>query len=709
MRSPEELEKEIAERKKAERELLLFRALIDRTNDGIEVIDPETGRFLDVNEKSCLEHGYTREEYLALRVADLDPTFDDRDLWRENMRRLRRDGRVLVEGTHRRKDGSVFPVEVNVTHVEIDRGYLLAVVRDVSDRRRAEEEQRRYTREVEESRRRVERQAAELEARAGELREAKLQAEEASRLKSEFLANMSHEIRTPMNGVLGMTELALDTDLSREQREYLEAVKESADALLTVINDILDFSKIESGKLDLDPIDFDLREMLADALKPLALRAHAKGLELAYEVATDVPDGVVGDPGRLRQVLVNLVSNAVKFTHSGEVVVTAALVAACGHAGLEELEVRFSVRDTGIGIPADKQGLVFEMFTQADGGTSRKYGGTGLGLAICKKLARLMGGEVWVESEAGRGATFHFTARLRRSRAATVRVTTPLREGLRGMPVLVVDDNATNRRILQEMLTGWDMRPTMAESGPAGLAAMRRAAAEGGPFSLVLLDVMMPDMDGFAVVREIQRDLALAGATVVMLSSATQLADAARCRELGVALYLVKPVRQSELLAAVQAALGAAGAGRREEWTRPRKARAEPAPAPERMLRVLLAEDNAVNQMVVVRLLEKRGHTVVVARDGQEALAALERERFDLALMDVQMPVMDGFEATAAIRRREERTGGRLPVIALTANAMKGDRERCLAGGFDDYVSKPIDARQLCEAMGRLVTREAGE
>ena len=569
---------------------------------------------------------------------------------------------------------------------------VYAAGRDITERKVAEERMARDARDLQATHRELEHQAARLAQLVKELETAKRRAEDAAETKSAFLANMSHEIRTPLNAILGMTSLALQTRLSAEQQDYLTTVKSSSESLLAIVNDILDFSKIEARRLELDHAELDLRETVGDAAKALAIRAAEKGIELACDISPDVPEWLLGDAGRLRQVLLNVLGNAIKFTTDGEVVLRVNVE----HADQLRTRLRFSVSDTGIGIPPEKQQQIFHAFTQADSSTTRRYGGTGLGLAIALRLVELMDGRMWVESEVGRGSTFHFTAAFARPHAPAIGSDARQPKALDGLRVLVVDDNETNRRILEAMLGSWHMKPDTVSDARSAMARLRDASPTE-QFHVVVSDTQMPRVDGFALARRIKRDPRLRDVRVVLLTSAGRSGDAERCRRIGVDASLTKPVKHSDLLDTLATLVGVTI----------RRVRARSAPHAraqwlDRPLHILVAEDNPVNRKLVTTLLQKRGHTVKAVENGREAVASIQKVKspgFDVVVMDLQMPEMGGLEATRTIRANESPDAPRLPIVALTAHAMQGDRERCLEAGMDGYLSKPIDVDELIATL----------
>ena len=693
------------------------RMIVETALDAFIAMDHE-GAIIDWNAQAEATFGWAERDVLGKPLVEviIPPRF--REAHQIGMERYLLTGQAKILGQRLElmalhRDGQEFPVEITISALRLDERRLENGVRSLDGRHEGTPLDRSphskdsivfaaFIHDI------TNRKAAEAA-----LREAKEAAESANRAKSDFLANMSHEIRTPMNAIIGMTELVLDTPLAEAQREYLLTVRESGDVLLRVINDILDFSKIEAGKLDLFPDVFSLREMLGDAMRSLAVRAHREHLELAFRVASDVPETLIGDAGRLRQIVVNLVGNAIKFTQRGEVVLNVSTTENAvspnnldGAIVAPTLVLHFHVRDTGIGIAPEKQTVIFEAFEQADTSTTRRYGGTGLGLAISQRLVRLMGGRIWVDSELGIGSTFHFTARF-------VVPPAPLKPVaawmivMHGTRVLIVDDNATNRLILEEMLSNWGLEPVCAASTRQALECLREATLSERPFAIVLTDLHMPDADGFILAKAIREQPTLARTLVLMLTSGDRQGDLAKCRELGVSAYLFKPIKQSELFNVLVATLGVTGV---EDHAVPTAAAMLEQLPP---LRILLAEDSLANQKLAVGLLTKWGHRVTVTNNGAEAVQAWaeppEGRPFDVVLMDVQMPEMDGFEATTAIRDRERSLGRHTPIVAMTAHAMKGDRERCLAAGMDGYIAKPIRQQEVVAVLRSAIDGLAGE
>ena len=633
------------------------------------------GRFVFVNEQFAALFGKPAEEIVGKTVADFYSPEFAREA-REEDEQVMRTGEVLedvfegtVDGQRRyyaSRKGPVRNAEGEVIGIQ-------TIFWDITKQRIAENA---------------------LLAEREELRRAKVRADEANRAKSDFLANMSHEIRTPMNAIIGLTDLLLETQLTPTQHEYLRMIQDSGEALLTLLNDILDFSKIEAGKLELECTRFDIRETLGDSMKGLGFRAHSKGLELAFRVDETIPSFLQGDPGRIRQVVVNLIGNAIKFTEQGEVM----LEIQCVERSPTNVTLRFSVIDTGIGITEQQQAKIFQAFEQADASTTRRYGGTGLGLAISSRLVQLMGGRIWVESKLGQGSRFHFEIPLQIDESQTPDDGSS-QVDVQGVRVLVVDDNATNRRILKEMLSHWGMVPVTTSGGAPALQALEDAVAEGDAYRLVISDVNMPEMDGLALVQEICDRELLDPSRVIMLTSGARPDDANRLRSLGITRHLFKPAKPSEVHDAIVSSLNAAG----ESLAEPKPSELPETVRAKTGLNVLLAEDNVVNQKLAVGILERLGHHVTIAGNGLETLQLIEQQPFDLVLMDVQMPEMDGLAATRELRRREaELSKPRIPVIAMTAHAMKGDRERCLAAGMDDYLCKPIRLKEITNKLAQF-------
>ncbi len=664
---------DVTERKKTEMELrrseIRLRSVVHNALDAIITVDAQ-GRIDTFNPSAESVFGFSRDEVFGQNARILMPEpyassfeeFVTKALLLDAPKPFSQKTEIIA----RHKDGSTFPVDLSISEIRLGATkMLLGIIRDISERKRFERE----------------------------LISARERAEQASKAKSEFLANMSHEIRTPMNGIIGMTQLALETNLTPEQRDYLSTVKSSSELLLKLINDILDFSKIEAGKLEIDRVDFEFRDTLADTMRALALQAEEKGLELLFQVAEDVPDNLYGDPARIRQIIVNLVGNAIKFTESGEIVARAELWNTEGNRAT----IHFCISDTGIGISQEKIQKIFQPFDQADTSTTRRYGGTGLGLSISSRLVEIMDGQIWVDSKLGQGSKFHFTIRLDVSRAEIQGKHPAPIEALEEVRVLIVDDNLTNRKILDGQLSNWGMSAALAQSGVDAIAIMKTFASKQTPFAVALIDCMMPEMDGFQLASIIKNSPELNKTKLVMLSSAAQVGDAEERKRFGLEAWLVKPVKQSELLTCLLTILGDTYEPKSAALQEDQKEIASS--VHHKKAKILLAEDNVINRTFAIRLLEKAGHTVVCVENGQEVLDLIETEKFDLILMDVSMPEMDGYEATRRIRSAEKETSRHVPIIAMTAHALMEDRGRCLEAGMDDYISKPVNTKELFQKI----------
>ena len=666
--------------------------LFENVPEAIVILDNED-KVIRINGEFSRLFGYNSEESIGKLINDLIvPTKLKSEAL--SFSNFVIDGKnINVETIRQDKFGNQIHVSILGAPVNIGKGKkgVYGIFRNITERKNAEEALKNAKENAENANAELLELNEHLEKTALIAKEMTIQAELANAAKSEFLANMSHEIRTPMNGIIGMTELVLTTDLTSEQKEYLQIVKSSFESLLTIINNILDYSKIEAGKMELESIEFDLRKTVGDMMKQIAVRAHEKSLELAYYVDDNVSDFLIGDPSRLRQIMINLIGNAIKFTSQGEVVLK--IENKQDLNGLAEL--KFSVTDTGIGIPETKQKKIFTSFTQADGSTTRKFGGTGLGLSISKQLVDLMDGHIWIESPSkeikskvgGPGSTFNFTCQFKKSKRQRKAYPKSTIQSVKNMPVLIVDDNETNLKFLYDLMLKLKMNPTKIKNGEEALKSLKAAYNKSMPFKLMITDGNMPGIDGFLLSKKIRSNEEFNDLQIMMLTSAGKRGDGKRCKDLNIGSYLMKPVTQSELLDSLSLMLGKENKKVKSKELVTRHTLRENYPP----LKILLAEDNIINQKLVLRLLEKDGHKIKIANNGMEVLSYFKNNSYDVILMDIQMPKLDGFETTFAIRKKDKK----IPIIALTAHAMKGDREKCLKAGMNGYLSKPIKADDL--------------
>lgn len=699
---------DVTKRKQVEKTLQTRNRAIEASSNGIVISDV---RLLDspiiyINKAFEKITGYPITEIVGRPFLFLLDNEENRETKTELLNAMKAGRNCDINISLFRKDGRKVWVELNISPVFNPAGDLthyVGIQSDITNQKKVEQELKQYAQDLERTKMSLEDKANELASTVGQLESAKLKAEEATKAKSEFLANISHEIRTPLNGIIGMTDLVLDTELIPEQKEYLDTIKVSSESLLTIINDILDFSKIEAGKLELYNDKFSLRESIGETIRTLAIRAHQKGLELSYYVSADVPDLLIGDPGRLRQILMNLVGNSIKFTESGQIIIRVAT----RRKATDKIRLHFSVEDTGIGIPKDKQTLIFNAFDQVDSSNARHYGGTGLGLTISSKLISLMDGKFWVESPVEKrsfnsdapGSIFHFMANFGLVGEAELEKSSTQTRQLKNLPVLIVDDNPVNRDFLAEMLRSWEMRPLTAEDIPHAFISLKAELEEKNKTTIILLDADLPDKESSKFIQKVKSDPSLKDVVLILMVAQSKPEEA---NDLAPSIRLTKPVKPSELFSTISRVIESKDNGGGDTY----HAGIKEETVFNRELKILLAEDNKVNQKLTSRMLEKNGHKVVIAENGLEAVQRMQEDSFDLILMDVQMPEMDGFSATRKIREMEKSSDKHIPIIALTAYAMKGDREKCLAAGMDSYLSKPISIKALKDTISNTMSNQ---